>query len=688
DGKIDAPLRADGSPRLVRYIKFRLGFPSSNSSHNGSAIYRIYAIGDETQFTNVDEEKWPKLEFDSDTQRYVLTGFSGDQTVFDTDGKMLEQKDRRGLGVTYQYQGDRLIKIVYPGNAYMAFEYDTNGFLNSIKDSTGRETQIVPDGNGQVKEVVYPDATRREFDYDERGLMTMDKKGIAAKTYSWHSEWPVLTSVTLPNGGIRTVDAGVLKYLLSDPAVNSDPETPVDFPFLENNDGFDSEVTYEDGKVVRYEIGKGSKTIYVNDELEETTTWANKRKNRIPVKIESGADKSELTTIRYNNNLQVERITNSYSDFMWQRVDTQPNTPWVKTDNTTPTTSANTTYTYNADRLVSRVTGYDIDMSYTYDGNSNLLEEKNLLLNKTTKYTYNSDNVLIRTEYPDGKQNQLMYNEKSLLIEIVKNDGTKTVLTRNSRGEVKSITDAENRTFNVERDIMGRVVKETAPSGRTVQYVWSSIGCSSCGTGEVKLTKIVDSGNNEWEFKYDIMGNATDMIYPDGSKITQGYDIANRLTSFTNKRNQLIRYAYDSDGLMVKKTTPEGITDFSYDDKDRLVEVSAPDYHYKYQYGIPGGLSGHTVLQVNNVNTAGWSQHIYNRFGFPTDYYDSFQWHKTYLYNFSHPGGTPIGLAPSIVSYSKWYSSAEHRLVYTYNSGHRLYSKRNDYLKTMKYFSY
>ncbi len=156
----------------------------------------------------------------------------------------------------------------------------------------------------------------------------------------------------------------------------------------------------------------------------------------------------------------------------------------------------------------------------------------------------------------------------------------------------------------------------------------------------------------------------------------------------STKRNQLTRDDYDADGLMIKKTTPEGITNFSYDDKDRLTKVSSPDYHYKYQYGIPGGLSGHTVVQLGDVNNGSWTQHIYNRFGFPTDYYDSFQWRKYYQYNFSQPGGTPIGLAPSIVSYSKWYSSAEHRLVYTYNNGHRLYSKRNDYLKTMKYFSY
>jgi YD repeat-containing protein len=64
------------------------------------------------------------------------------------------------------------------------------------------------------------------------------------------------------------------------------------------------------------------------------------------------------------------------------------------------------------------------------------------------------------------------------------------------------------------------------------------------------LTKIIDSGNNEWEFKYDIMGNVTEMIYPDGSKITQDYDLSGRLTTFTNKRQQQITYEYDSQGRL------------------------------------------------------------------------------------------------------------------------------------------
>ena len=99
-----------------------------------------------------------------------------------------------------------------------------------------------------------------------------------------------------------------------------------------------------------------------------------------------------------------------------------------------------------------------------------------------------------------------------------------------------------------------------------------------------------------------IMYNTTEMIYPDGSKIEQAYDVAGRLTSFTNKRSQHIHYEYDTDGRMIKKITPEGVVDFRYDERDRLSEIEAADFHYKYQYGIPSCVSGYkTILQEENL---------------------------------------------------------------------------------------
>jgi YD repeat-containing protein len=149
------------------------------------------------------------------------------------------------------------------------------------------------------------------------------------------------------------------------------------------------------------------------------------------------------------------------------------------------------------------------------------------------------------------------------------------------------MVDEMNRRVELTRDVMGRVLKEKSPSGKEVQYEWGGAGCSSCGDGS-KLTKITDAAGHLWEFKYDVMGNPLEMTYPDSSKITQEYDIAGRLSKFFNKRVQEISYTYDPDGKLIKKTTPEGDIDFTYDERDRISEILGADFHYRYQHGYAG----------------------------------------------------------------------------------------------------
>jgi len=315
------------------------------------------------------------------------------------------------------------------------------------------------------------------------------------------------------------------------------------------------------------------------------------------------------------------------------------------------------------------------------------LEQKYVIFNRVTKYTYDADNNLISIEYPDGKKNEMTYDSNGLLLEVKNNDGTKTTVTRNSRGEIETITDEENRTVTIGRDIMGRVIKETSPSGREVSYVWGGSGCQSCSGYDLKLTKIIDSGNKQWEFKYDIMGNVTEMIYPDSSKLEQAHDVACRIVTFTNKRSQQIQYEYDTDGRMIKKTTPEGVVNFTYDARDRLSEIEAPDFHYRYAYGLlPSNYF--TIFQEENLKNGLWSQYINNCHGLPKEYYDSFEWKKMYTYNFSQPGGTPIGFTPYLVTYTKRWNYGEYRMHYTYDKANRLTIRKNQYLTTQKNFTY
>lgn len=260
---------------------------------------------------------------------------------------------------------------------------------------------------------------------------------------------------------------------------------------------------------------------------------------------------------------------------------------------------------------------------FTYDTDGNVTRTEETYYHNlspiVTDFTYNAQGDLTFIEYMDGKTQEMVYDGKGLLQTFKKNDGTEITVSRNDRGEIISITDEEDRTVTIERDILGRVTKETSPSGRDVQYVWENTGCSSCGS-DVKLTKVIDPGNKQWEFKYDVMGNVIEMIYPDSSKLLKEYDDAGRPVKFTNKRGQIIQYQYDSDGRLKTKITPEGDVTYTYDDRDRVTEVITGDYHYRYRYGHVDQY-GNTAVQEDNLLNGQWVHHLFNYFGFPRTIY-------------------------------------------------------------------
>jgi len=684
DRMIKSPYFVTSPGRAVRYIKYELGFPSVNTVVLGSGIYRVFAIGSENELRSLGGEKWPKLYLDQPSGNYILEDFSGSQTVFSNDGLMIAEKERSGRTINYKYNGDNLIRISYPENVYMEFIYGAGGKLERVRDSSGRETLINMDQAGNLLEVAYPDNETRQFTYDERGLMTADKKGNAEKKYTWDNRYAVLKEVELPNHGKRILEPWALTNALNDK--ESNPEQLIDFPFLSGN-AMESVVTFEDSRQEKYVTGSGWKWSYENNKLREKITYADLERNQLPVKIEKGEDGWESTEVIYNDELQVSGVKNFRTENRWGMYvvynPNMPSLPWPGNPEDNFSTSYQN-YEYNDQRLVSKVTGSYLILNYAYDDKGNLLQEEKITnaLTFLSKFTYNESNDLTKVEYPDGKINEMTYNVRGLVTEVKNNDGTKTVMERDGLGDVIAMVDEENRRVELTRDVMGRVLEEKSPSGKEVQYQWGGAGCSSCGDGS-KLTKITDAAGHIWEFKYDIMGNPIEMVYPDSNKITQEYDIAGRLGKFFNKRGQEISYTYNADGKLTKKTTLEGDVDFTYDERERINEIVGNGFHYLYKHGHVGGMG--TLWQQEELLSGSLLQVVANDiYGAPINIYDSFGWRKYFLYD-----SPVLGSSPNEIDYLwKGTQASFMRTTMSHDTARRMTSYKNEMFRRADYFSY
>jgi RHS repeat-associated protein len=690
DLQMDSPLMMKGQEKQMRYIRFHIGYPSTNTTNIGSAIHRVHAIGNANAFRRKDGAPWPLLTRDISAGTYTLTDYSGHKTIFSATGHMLEEIDIHGKTTTYQYNGQQISKITYPEGQFMSFAYDGNGRLQRITDSSGRDTTIDIDSEGDLTGVTYPDGSSLSYTYTTTGLMTLENRGGPTKSYTWHDKWPVMTQVNLPNGGVRSV----APWILANNIINgrkSAEDRRIHYPTQLDHDGITSFVTYEDGFDQKILTGFGWKKHFKAGVLQDHTIYANKAKNRLPTVINHTPDGSEKTLILYNSDLQVKQVITTNTDTAWNQPPGEPHAPFAPTNQQTTITKKNLRLTYQNDpalpgfHQVLRIRDYGVDQTCSYNTRNQIASVTDNILARTANYQYDSNGNLIKILYPSGKQTQMTYDANNFLKETINNDGSKKTYTRNLRGEIVSFTDEESRSVKIERDLMGRIIKEISPSGRTVQYEWGDSGCVSCG-GESKLTKIIDSGNKEWEFEYDIMGNAIAMTYPDGSKVSLTYDKVGRLASRTNRRGQITRYSYDSFGRFNKITTPEGVTIFQYDNRDRLISLQAPTYYYKYRYGVTSDWK--TLAEEHNQTTNLWTQSLTNQWGLPSDWIDSFQWHKMYVYNFTSSTGTPIGPTPQEVLYYKQNYGTPYRVKYTYNSAMQLEHKINSLFQSDQSFGY
>ncbi|MEA2013614.1 MAG: RHS repeat-associated core domain-containing protein, partial [Verrucomicrobiota bacterium] len=258
--------------------------------------------------------------------------------------------------------------------------------------------------------------------------------------------------------------------------------------------------------------------------------------------------------------------------------------------------------------------------------------EKQLL--KTQFYR---NNKLIKSIDQLGNTTEFFYTAGGMLLRTETNGKTQTRQFYNDKGQLTASRDAIGRITKKEYDQFGNLSKIIRPDGSEIKYNYSKYGRLLSKTGASQypigfeyspfgeMVSYTDGNGSETFFEYDTAGKLIKRTWANGSTVTYSYnrigqlktkDENNRLTNYSyDKRNRLTNVSIsDIDGAYTRKTEymnsfsglPSSITDdnsqikYKYDRFGRLLLEKGPIGTITYQYSPRGKIKTKTCSFTSN----------------------------------------------------------------------------------------
>jgi RHS repeat-associated protein len=484
-----------------------------------------------------------------------------------TGSQVTQVEDPLGHKVKYAYEAENLKSVTLPGEetARWSFKYDASHQLTEMTDGRGGLLKTEYDGSHRVIKQTDPLERVTKFEYGETG---------GKKT----------TTLTMPNGSTtfeKFNEMGEPLELIKAKGTASEQKTTTEY-----NEFYEPvKVTDALSHVTTYDYsGAGDRTLEIDAEGDETKWTYNATHD-----VESETTpKGEKTTIKRDKAGNVEAIERPAPGETTQKTSFKHAANGDLESETDPL-GHETKFEYDTygDRKAETdpegdktTFAYDTDGYQTSEVSPRGNEEGAKASEFETKIERDAQERPIKETDPLGHETKYAYDKNGNLEKTTDALGHETKYTYDADNERTKVEAANSTSTETGFDSEGQVKSRTNGNGKTTEYKRNLLE---------QLTETIDPLERKTTREYDKAGNLEKLKDPEGRTTTFTYDKANRLTkkSYSEIATHAVEYTYDKDSQVTKMVDGTGTTETTYDILDRPTEVKNGNSEVvKYEYNL------------------------------------------------------------------------------------------------------
>jgi len=504
------------------------------------------------------------------------------QYTYDAKDRFTQTADPKGQTIQLEYDANgSLKKFTNKSGISTEFQYNTNDFLERTLNSLGHETTVAYDALNRQKSITDPEGRTVQFTYDANGnVETVTDPSGRVTRYQYDVEGN-RTSLTDTAGQSWSYSYDALGRL----AEGKDPLGNVTTYQYDPKLGTPTQIQNAAGKITQFLYDEIGRPTTVVDTLGGRTSYSYDQAGRLK-SVTNPAGKT--TAFNYDKAGRLKEEKNALNE----------NTQYVYYSDGLPQKFIDgkgqvAQYTYDELARLSDIQLADgTSQSFTYDANGNRLTRVDSL--GTAQYTYDVLNRLAAVKDARGFEIGYQYDATGLLKKLTYPGGKVVDYVYNPSRQLTTVTDWLGNVTRYNYDTAGRLSKTVLPNQFETTYAYD------LDSRLIQLINKKPDGTtlSRYDFALGPTGNRTKVVkeepltpwivgvnetatYNDENAILNlgsldfEYDANGNLT-LTIDGSQQSEHQWDALDRLSQITTPNGVTNFSYDgDGNRVAVVAA-----------------------------------------------------------------------------------------------------------------